>query len=115
MNHPNYTELQHYCDGALPEPALLSVRSHLDACPACSAVVMQEQAMLRALQRSPYTVPGPDFEQRVLSQLSGQGVGVATDQRWLSRYAALFFGMATTLAVVLLSTLTGGGATDEQP
>ena len=115
MKHPTYNELQRYCDGDLPETYHVSVRSHLASCTACSGVVVQEHAMLRALQRSPHTAPGPGFEQRVMSQLSGQGFGIASDRKWFSRYAALLLGMAGTLAVVTFSMVVGKQQPDAQP
>ncbi len=110
MIHPPYSDLQNYCDGALTGEQLDAVRVHLHSCQRCSAVVAQEQAMIRALQNSEHAAPGPDFDQRVLSQLFPHGRGLSTDRRWQTRYVATITGIAATVAVLLLSASMGGEA-----
>lgn len=67
--HPDHGRLQDFVEGALPARQVARVRTHLDACAACSREAATWRATLRSLDSLGHFAPAEDFHARVMAHV----------------------------------------------
>ncbi len=109
--HPSEIELFEYVEEDLEEAATVTVRAHLETCPACAATVTELEQARRALRDSPLLgLPAARLD-AILSTLPRQERDRPALLEFLSspkRLAAVLAPVAAVVAlVVALTTVTG--------
>jgi anti-sigma factor RsiW len=89
LKHLTDDEIQDYLDGNLPEEKTLSIKRHLDSCPACRQALRQYQTLYEDLQEDKGFELSKGFARAVLQQ-------IPTEPEAQSRFSFL-----NTLLVVL--------------
>jgi anti-sigma factor RsiW len=100
MNCDNIiNHIDDYSDAALSPVEALSVRRHLEECPACAARLREIAALKKALASLPAPVPEPDVLERLLTAAVQTAAPPANrDYRWSTWQRA---GLATAAGLLL--------------
>lgn len=115
--HPTEIELFEYVEGDLEEAATVTVRAHLETCPACAATVTELEQARRSLRDSPLLgLPAARLD-AILSTLPAQERDRPALLEFLSspkRLVAVLAPVAAVVVAVVALTTTGGGGGDEE-
>ena len=115
--HPSEIELFEYVEEDLEEAATVTVRAHLETCPACAATVTELEQARRALRDSPLLgLPAARLD-AILATLPRQERDRPALLEFLSspkRLVAVLAPVAAVVVAVVALTTTGGGGDDEE-
>jgi len=115
--HPSEIELFEYVEEDLEEAATVTVRAHLETCPACAATVTELEQARRSLRDSPLLgLPAARLD-AILSTLPRQERDRPALLEFLSspkRLVAVLAPVAAVVVAVVALTTTGGGGGDEE-
>lgn len=104
LQHLTTDEIDLVLEGSYPE----GVRAHLNSCPDCDRLVVEERAVVRAIAALPLHVPSAGFEDRVMARvnvmLPASVLGTLRRRAFASRRN---MAIAATLLVALVGSLAG--------
>jgi hypothetical protein len=107
LQHLTPDEIDLVLEGSYPE----GVRGHLNTCPDCDKLILEERGVVRAIAALPLHVPSADFEDRVMALVNiVQPASVFATIRRRAFASRRSLAVAATLAIGLLASLAGSVA-----
>ncbi len=104
LQHLTPDEIDLVLEGSYPE----GVRAHLNSCPDCDRLVVEERGVIRALAALPLHVPSAGFEERVMALVNVvQPASVIATLRRRAFASRRNMALAATLLVALVGSLAG--------
>jgi anti-sigma factor RsiW len=110
MEHPDPELLTALADELLSGDRADALRTHIEHCAACAAVVARESALSAALRSQPLAEPSQLFDRRVLDAVLPHAAAEGKARISLRNYAGMFALCACTLVIFLAANGERGDA-----